>query len=303
MQRQMKSAQHHWWPRCVSKNWADEEGFTTWITPDGTCKRIPPAKLGMIGNGHHIKLSPNLSEDSPFDMSFESIFDRADSNFPALIDWLSTLERKEVTNNELKNRFIPEVATDDQLRLFTECVVSLAIRSPMNREASVAVAENYRGKLPPQERNALIGLNMKNSLRMIADSIGNSAKFAVLFSKNKEFIFGDGFFNNVAGCTNPPHAPKALVSITPMMSVIISRPTSYRTEPRVSTLVLSDSEVDNCNHGVQIYSRAALFFRNDQPELTEDFTCGQHRRYSSSANPLDTLIDSLSGMEIRRHFF
>ncbi|MBG5166835.1 hypothetical protein [Pseudomonas aeruginosa] len=244
--KKLKSERHHWWPRCVSKHWADAEGFTHWITPDGTDKRVPPAKLGMIGNGHHIKLSQNSADSSPWDMSFEREFDVADGNFPSLIEWLNALTKQELFGRDLRDRFVPQSCTDDQLKILTECVVSLVVRSPKNREAAVSVAEQLRGELPTPERNALIGLNMRQSQRMIADSIGGRAKFAVLFSSGKEFIYGDGFFNNVTGVGNPLHSPKIIAPITPMMAVIINRPTSFMVEPRLSTIVLSDDEVEAC---------------------------------------------------------
>ncbi|HBN9911962.1 TPA: hypothetical protein L3963_005808, partial [Pseudomonas aeruginosa] len=206
--KKLKSERHHWWPRCVSKHWADAEGFTHWITPDGTYKRVPPAKLGMIGNGHHIKLSQNRADSSPWDMSFEREFDVADSNFPSVIDWLNALTRQELLARDLRDRFLPQSCTEDQLKILTECVVSLVVRSPKNRDAAVSVAEHLRGELPTPERNVLIGLNMRQSQRMIADSIGGRAKFAVLFSSGKEFIYGDGLFNNVTGTGNPQHSPK-----------------------------------------------------------------------------------------------
>ncbi|QVN02008.1 hypothetical protein JYG38_00670 [Pseudomonas rhodesiae] len=302
MQRKMKSAQHHWWPRCVSKHWADEEGFTNWLSPDGNCKRIPHAKLGMIGNGHHIKFNDNPSVDSPFDTSFEKIFDEADREFPSIINWLSSLNRTEIKDKNIKLRFIPEKANDEQLRLLTECAVSLAVRSPMNREASVSIAESFRGPIPTRERNALIGLNMRNSQRMIADSIGCNGKFAILFTESKEFIFGDGIFNNISGCTNPPHNPKILVALTPNISVIISRPISYSTEPRISTITLNESEVNDCNNGVQVYSKGAIFFRNEKPTAIDDFVLNQHRKYDTN-NPLDFLINSLPGVNSTRSLF
>jgi hypothetical protein len=68
----LKSARHHWWPRCVSRLWADEDGTTGWIKTDGSVIRIPPDKLGMIGNGHHIKLGRNPGEMTDWDSSFEN---------------------------------------------------------------------------------------------------------------------------------------------------------------------------------------------------------------------------------------
>jgi len=190
----IKSARHHWWPECISKHWSDPKGFTNWIIPDGTIKRVPPAKLGMIGNGHHIKLSKNLANSSPFDMNFENEFDTADSNFPAIIEWLTHLSRTPLFDHQLQERFLPQSSVDEQLKMLTESVVSLVVRNPQNRVASVLLAERLRGKPSSQERNALIGLNIMHSQRMISDSIGCNGKFVILFSTGKEFIFGDGFF-------------------------------------------------------------------------------------------------------------
>jgi len=89
------------------------------------------------------------------------------------------------------------------------------------------------------------------------------------------------------------------VPITPTMSVIISKPSSYTTEPRLSTLVITDREVEDCNHGVQTYSQGSLFYRLDRPTLTKEFTCGQHLQYDSLNNPLDRLINSIPGVSAR----
>jgi len=152
----LKSERHHWWPVCVSRHWAGDDGKTGWLKPDGSTVRIPPARLGVIGNGHHIKLGRN-DEDTVWDQSFERVFDKADDAFPELIRWLEELERKPVREvRELRQRFIPQPCTDDELARMTECAVSLAVRGPMNREASVALAEDLRGPLPTPERNALI---------------------------------------------------------------------------------------------------------------------------------------------------
>jgi hypothetical protein len=271
----------------------------TWIRPDGTEVRVPPDKLGMIGNGHHIKLGNAPSSPIHWDSSFEDEFDVADSNFPSVISWLESLDRKLLNNPDLRQRFIPQEATDEQLCMLTECVVSLAVRAPMNREASVALAERLRGPLPERERNALIGLNMRSSQRLIADSIGARGKFAVLFSNGREFIFGDGFFHNVKAAVNAPSLPKILAPITPNISVVVSRPKSYSVEPRLSTIVLTNDEVERCNHAVQVYSRKALFYRSDKPQLDEAFTREEHREYAQPDNPIDTLITSIPGVSAR----
>lgn len=291
--KKMKSANHHWWPECVSKHWADSQGFTNWIIPDGTIKKVPPAKLGMIGNGHHIKLNSNPANSSPFDMSFENEFEVADSNFPAVIEWLNILPRKILFKNSLKERFLPQRVTDEKLKTLTESVVSLLVRNPQYRISSVSIAKRLRGSIPKSEEETLIGLSIRHSQRMISDSIGCDAKFVILFSSGTEFTFGDGFFHNLAGIISPIHDPKMVVPITPEMSVVISKPSSYNSESKLSTLVLTEEEVETCNHAVQIYSKNSIFYRSDRPTLTTDFTCGQYLEYGNLNHPFNMLIDAI----------
>lgn len=294
----LKSARHHWWPQCVSVRWAAEDGKTGWLRPDGACTRVRPDSLGAIGNGHHIKLG-DRGEPTPWDTSFEDEFDDADNRFPAVISWLESLDRRLTAGPRLQDRFLPEAAAHDELRQLTKCIVSLAVRSPMNREASVAVADELRGPLKKAERNALVGMNMRESQRLIADSIGADAKFAVLFSNAKEFIFGDGFFSNVSGLVARPLAPIIVAPVTPNISVVVARPISYMVEPRLSTIVLNDTEVDVCNHAVQIYARDALFFRKDQPVIAAAFARAEHRQYAEPDNPMKLLVHSLPGVPPR----
>jgi hypothetical protein len=291
----LKSAKHHWWPECVSRHWAAKDGKTGRIEPDGSTIRIPPKELGAIGNGHHIKFGRNPGDSDVWDSSFEKEFDAADTNFPGVISWLNGLSREAFYDRDLSGRFVSQPATDKQL---------LALTSPMNREASVALAESLRGPLPNRERNLIIGVNMQHSQRIIVDSIRANAKFAILFSTAREFIYGDGFFHNVRAVVDPPHSPRMLVPITPTMSVIISRPTSFFAQPRLSTLVLTADEVSQCNHAVQVYSRQALFFRSQEPSLIEAFTCCKHMEYESPDNPVNNLINAIPGTPLRNtHWF
>lgn len=301
--KRLKSERHHRWPECVSRHWAAEDGTTGWLKPDGSCLRIPPGNLGVIGNGHIIKLGA-AGEPSPWDQTFERVFDKADTHFPHLIEWLQEFPRKVVDGErDLRGRFIPQTSTDDQLALMTECAVSLAVRGPMNREASVAVAEHVRGPIPTAERNVLIGLNMRNSHRLIADSVGSRGKFVAVYSQGREFIFGDGFFHNVGNAQMAPHNPKMLVPITPHIAILVCRPSSYTVEPKMFTLVLDDQEVDICNHAVQVYSKSAIYFKSKVPALSEDYRCGRHLRFSHPGNPIDSLIESIPGVSPRNQSF
>src|SRR5687767_2606696 len=105
----LKSALHHWWPRCVSSHWAASDGKTGWIKPDGTCRRLPPHQLGALSNAHHIKLGER-GTSTVWDQSFEDEFDVADSHFPAVISWLASFPRHFLTAPRVRDRFLAQSA-------------------------------------------------------------------------------------------------------------------------------------------------------------------------------------------------
>ncbi len=294
----LKSARHHWWPECVSSHWVASDAKTGWIRPDGTVIRVPPGQLGRIRNAHHIKLG-DRGVPTPWDRSFENEFNDADSWFPAVISWLSGLERRFLSGRRRQERFVSQSASDDELRRLTECIVSLAVRSPMNREASVALAERVRGPLNGLERDTLIAMNMKNSQRLASDSIGARAKFAILYSQRREFIFGDGFFHNVTAVVNRPQFPTIVAPVTPTICAVVTRPFRYMVDPRLSTIVLEDEEVDVCNQAVQVYARTALYFRSECPVIDEAFSRSEHLQYSHPDSPISELVRSIPGIPPR----
>lgn len=293
----LKSALHHWWPACVSKCWEGEDGKVGWLKPDGTHLRLPSRSLGAIGNGHHIKLGHN-GAPSHWDESFECEFDDADTHFPQFIDWLGQLpRRKDAPSDGLRDRYMPVEATDQELLRAVECVVSLAVRSPMNREASVSLVEGLRGRsLPRTEREALTGLNLRRRQALIVDEINTRAKFVVIFSPKREFIFGDGFYHNVS-CARPPLIKvEILAPITPWISVLICRHTQYMKNPQLSSIVLNESEVENLNLTVQIYSKNAVYFRDTVPTPHAAYLAGEHREFTDALNPVSCLIHGTPGI-------
>jgi hypothetical protein len=179
-----------------------------------------------------------------------------------------------------------------------EGLVSLAIRSPMNRRAFGRIVERGRGRpVPERERNLLIAANMRGSLRKVVDSIGNRAKFAVIFSQGREFIFGDGFYHNVVAAINAPLSPTVLAPLTPELSVLMATPARYTAEPKLSTIVVSNEEVNALNLIVQIYAKEEIFYRAERPPLTEHFTANEHRELALfGENPIEEMIAELPGV-------
>ena len=296
----LKSERHHWWPECVSEHWADPDGGVHWLLPDGEVRKTAPGNLGVIGNGHQIKLSNRAVETHPWDTSFEPEFDRADSNFPGLIRWLDALERTDPPfSGPLGARITPVSAEDSQFTQLIECILSLAVRSPMHREQGVSLAEHFRGELPERERNALIGMNVRHSLRNAVQSIGGRGKALVLYSPEREFIYGDGFFHNITPPVQHLLSPKLLAPITPWLAVLFAKPMSYTIEPRLSTLIISAEETDALNLAVQVYSRRMLFYRSERPPITPHYAVGKHLQFRDHRNSVDQLIHAIPGVPAR----
>lgn len=295
----LKSERHHWWPVSVSDRWKDAEGCVHWLLPDGHVRRIPPKNLGAIGNGHHIRLGRDPPEASVWDQTFEKEFQRADDSFPELIDWLGSLHREERASERLPERFVAQDVQDERLGTLMECLVSLVVRSPRSREGAVSLAEHLRGPLPERERNGLIGLNLCHNQRTVTQALGTSGKFVVIHSPKREFIFGDGFFHNITPQIPAMHNPKMLVPLTPALSVLFARPTTYMTNPKLMTLVIRESEADRLNLAVQVYARNAIFYRVDKPVIAPPYQEAKHLTFASHENPVDRLIDMIPGVPAR----
>ncbi|MEL7689479.1 hypothetical protein [Citromicrobium bathyomarinum] len=292
----IKSERHHWWPEGVSAYWADQEGGVNWLLPDGAVRRSVPKNFGVIGNGHAIKLGGDLEKGSVWDSSFESEFQNADDNFPSLIQWLDTLDRSGPPfDRPLAERIKAEEASDEQFAQLIECLVSLAARSPMHREQGVALAEHLRGPLPERERNSLIGANIQRTLRNAVRNLGGLGKALVAFSPEREFLFGDGFYNNLTTNGEHWHSPKMFVPLTPWMAVLFTRPMSYTSDPRLFTLSVSAAEADALNYAVQVYARQMVFYRSEAPSISDAYALGRHQIFADDRNSVDALAYAIPG--------
>jgi hypothetical protein len=287
----LKSERHHWWPETVSGFWRNDQGVVNWLLPDGTDRKAPPKQFGVIGNGHHIKLSDDPDEHTVWDESFEREFDVADSSFRNVIQWLQTLPH-EHRDGPIYQRLKPCEVDEGRVSALVEGLVSLAVRSPMTREACVSIAERFRGPIESRERNRIIGLNMRHMHRNTVRSIGTRGKFVAIYSPDREFIFGDGFYHNITSPGNAPMSPRILAPLTPHLAMLYARPTSYSNDPKFMTLVVGADETKFFNEIVQVYSREAIFYVNERPDITDDFRAGKHRQYGFD-NPVERLVAAI----------
>ena len=194
-----------------------------------------------------------------------------------MIDWLKTLERRSVDGGpSRRTRFRAVAASKGRLKSLVECLISLVVRAPMYRESAVSLAEHLRGPLRGRERQAVIGVNMRDAQRVLSESAGAGGKFAVLYSGDRELVFGDGFFHNITPPAQSMMSARLLVPLTPEIAVVYIVPSCYLTEPRLVTLVLTDAEVDALNLAVQVYARSEIFFRSQPPVVVDHFRRETH---------------------------
>jgi len=293
---------HHWWPECLSEHWCEADGQINVIRSIGDPFRTKPVNAGVIGNGHIIKLGGG--KPSPWDESFEHVFDQADSAFPKVVTWLEGLDRQPTNpGSPHSSRFLPQPITGEQFAGLVEGIVSLGVRSPMFRVSAVAPAVYFHGDLSPDKRHQLEALNMRHCQRMIADACKASGKIAVLYAGDGEFIFGDGFYNTATGVSAPPLSPRMLVPLTPKIAVLYTRPIAFATEPRLVTLVLDADEVAAQNAVLQVYAKDFLFYRSKKPTIHDHFLTAKHLECSDNNNPVDAIARSLPGVRSRHPLF
>ena len=296
--KDLKSANHHWWPRSLSREWADGTGKVGRIDLDGSVKRIPHAKVGGLRNAHMIKLAPNKGEESVWDENFEHQFDWVDSAIPRLVESLHEIPFEERFDRLVRERWL-QVKFEDEGDALFGLIASLIVRSPKNREASVALAEKLRGPIPEPERSALIGGNMRQSFGLIHRAFKGRGKIGFLDAADSEFIFGDGFPNNLSCVVNSPHTAEVFVPILPRIAVLFFSPMQYTLNGRYFAATLTNAEVSQLNESVQIYAGKELFFRELQPMITDHFKGGKFLQFAEGVNIVRNIGHSIPGVPPR----
>jgi hypothetical protein len=124
-------------------------------------------------------------------------------------------------------------------------------------------------------------------------------KATAIWSPEREFIFGDGFFHNLNSSCGPPYSPQVLAPLTPRLAVLYAIPMRYREEPRLSTLVIAAREAEALNHVVQIYANDKIYYRSDKPTVTGEYSVGKHLRFSGPGHIIEELIHSMPGVPDR----
>lgn len=286
-----RGEKHHWWPKSLSRHWANEHGLVHRVDSSGEVILSNPKGFGLISDGHNILFDGG----GPWESTIEPYFDRPDSNMTHMVSWLSSLRQEVIPDVAIERPQLPHDVSDENLNTLRECIISLAARSPNYREAHNSYVEQFRGSggIAKSESKSLIAMNIHQKYKTLVRNTKGLGKFAILFSGEKEFIFGDGFYSNITATTEYPYNLKAVVPMTPHIAVVWSSPMACRSYPKLISVHVDTHTVKTVNESVQVYSREYLFFRAQLPELMDDFRACEHREYRQNTDPVAELIDSL----------
>jgi hypothetical protein len=274
MAKGVKTALHHWWPRGLSQFWEDGEGGVTALNPDGSERRSSHDQFGAITNAHAVKI------DGPWSFSFEDAFDKIDSRIGTLITELLAFDAPAEECNRQGTKFKSHEVADEFLDAAGKLMASLIARCPRNRNSIAKTTEYHQSRFghpnPKADKN-LINLNLRSSLQYIQNHF-KGGKFVLAFSDNKEFIFGDGFYTNMATESRIGHL-KSVIPITPVMALIFSKPSQYFTYPKFVTCRLDGYFVDLINELTMVYSGRNIFYRSQKPQVGDGFNRGEFLQY------------------------
>lgn len=284
---------HHWWPQSLSKNWANSEGLITESRPNTGSTTATPLRAARISDGHNIKVG------DPWNTTFEEWFDRPDSEFPRIVQILEKLrELDQKARPEGEARVGLHILSDEDSELLCECLVSLAVRSPKFRAQAMSVVTELRGSVPKPEYKALSAGNIHQTYGHLRRNIGAWGKYLVIYSGNQEFIFGDGFYNNLSPAAMDIMGKTILVPLTPNMSVALYSVRGRPGTPNVATIEATADLVSLLNMTVQIYSKDCLYSRSQPPELLSHFMQNEYLVYESP-DPVQGFLDEIKELTSR----
>ena len=191
-----------------------------------------------------------------------------------------------------------EVQASNWLRLnLARSLVSICLRGPLNRFMALDLAMKLRGgRISPREQNRIIGHNIQHMLKDYVKYMSGRGKVGLLFSPEREFIFGDGFFHNLTTAGNINHSARMIIPLTPRISVIYAMPHSWTPEPMFHACMITADVTDQMNRTIEVYSKDELFYCNERPNPSKDFLLGKFQKYDWGRNPADHIIAKLPGI-------
>lgn len=272
MRNPIPGQKHHWFPKAMSKAWADPEGLISRTNSRGHSKRWHPSAVGYGPDNHNI-----LSDGgSPWDSTFEPDFDAADNAFPEVIRWVEAIQAAHPQRDRIRGVAIP----DHRRAALAECLASLIVRSPRLRYLSEKWTAEAQvrdfGFQEPHNLHQTAGANLRRCQEPFAREVRTGGKPTFLIAGDGSFLFGDGFMTNFHPSPDRILRPMAMAAFTPKVALLWFNSGSWPTYPKGVSLRLTGREVADFNDIVQIYSKDSLFHVGDPPDIHPSWPDRQH---------------------------
>ena len=292
-----QSANHHWWPRGLSKFWIGMDGKVGCVRRDGgdfKVIRTQHQNFGGKRDGHSHIFGENR-HDSPWNRSDEHVFDGVDNNMGMLVEHLEKIALQ--TQNAKLAKWNP-IHSNPVLRdELAPAMLSLCLRNPHSRYLASSMGRNLVGYERGSQIDRNVSLsNILASFHANAKHLRGSGRFGIFFARESEFIYGDGFFHNVHISGDFFGNISMLVPMTPKIAVGYRLPSRYMTEPMFCVMNVGADIVTSFNNLVQIYSETELFFSNIEPQLIPEFERGEFLRIQAQHNPALHWLNQLPGL-------
>jgi len=259
------------------------------LVPSGEVFDGGARSWGAINDGHNY--IHEKGEKSHYDFEFESAF-CIDGSFNSLIEKIELC----VSNNRgddfaAINDFDPE-----DLDTILKYIASLVIRSPHYREQAASIMELTPSiKRDNADKKNLIALNLSGKYEILVEALKGTGKFVFFYTDSNDFIFGDGFYQNISLNPISQISYRILVPLTPSIAILYIKPHSYNPEPRLFVKKANNEIVKLVNDMVEIYSKDFLFFVGDQPGTSNWFD--DHNHYYADYEEVDDLFASVPGVD------
>jgi len=279
--------------------WKDRRGMINLINSSGNTEtRRPRRDRKIIGATEHIHtLEPEIRDENDNilwpEWKFEDEFDESDDSIHKLIGWLYDLERtgNVINLSEMPRHSLALINCEHEIDKACNFTASLIVRSPSFRA-------RFEGKVAPYAHeyhrpNPIINENIRDAFPLIRKNLSAATLKFALFAQEGEFIFGDGFFHDFTPniLVALGHLRQsALVPLTPKLALAFMGWVSGASGG-FRTIGISKTEIDDINLGTQIYAKDVLFYRDNCPVLSDDFTCGEHLKLHHRKHPF---LESLS---------
>jgi len=267
------SREHHWWPITLAENWSKKNEEINRVSSNGEIQSINPKRFAYIVDGHNII----LGESSPLNQNFEQEFKDADGRFSNIIHELKKLTKVHIKDCNNDTEYLKHNYDNEFLNNLCHSIVSLLVRAPMTRNEIVGMVEAIGTPMSKKDLKTLSAANMTGKLNQLTKRLKDQGKFVILFSKDHEFIYGDGFYHNISmSILKSVLDERILLPLTPHLAVMYVNPIQYMSEQRLMTLNANHKLVMLVNQMVQIYSKDYLFYKSERPNLIKEFLINKH---------------------------